>query len=166
MKLYEITEQYLKFQDLCEIGVIPEEAAKDTLESINGEFSEKVDNIACLIKNSVAQSKALREEAGNLYKRAAAKDKASEYLTNYLLNNMKIAGKICVETNRNKITIRKNPESVEFDNDFISWAQINADHFLKYKEPTPDKKALKEAMKSGQNVPRARLIQNERVEIK
>lgn len=166
MKLYETTEQILRFNDLCENGMIPEEAAKDTLESMNMEFNEKADNIACLIKNNSAESKALREEAGNLYKRATAKDKSNDFLLNYLLCNMKVIGKTCIETSRNKIQIRKNPESVEIDNDFISWAQANADYFLNYKEPTPNKKAIKEALKSGENLVYARLIKNERIDIK
>lgn len=167
MKLYETTEQILRFNDLCESGIIPEEAAKDTLDLMNMEFDEKADNIACLIKNNSAESKALREEAGNLYKRATAKDKSNDFLTNYLFGNMKILGKTQIETTRNKIQIRKNPESVEVDGEFINWAtKNNADHFLNYKEPTANKKVIKEAIKSGEKIAHARLIKNERVDIK
>ncbi len=167
MKLYEVSRNILEFESLCESGQIPEEAIKDTLDSINMEFEEKADNIASLIKNNAAHSKALKEEANNLYKRANSKDKSNKFLSNYLLENMKLIEKMQIETNRNKINIRKNPESIELEINFIEWAsKNNADHFLKYKEPLPNKTAIKEALKSGDKIPFAKLVKNERIEIK
>lgn len=166
MKLYEISDKYLEFMELCESGLMPEEAAKDTLELIDSEFKKKADNIACLIKNSIAESKAIKEEAGNLYKRVLSKEKIIEYLKNYLKNQMMITNQSSIETTRNKITIRKNPECVELDSDFVNWAQVHADHFLKYKNPVPDKTAIKEILKSGHEVPHAILTKTERIDIK
>lgn len=170
MKLYEINEKIGEVLSKAEEetlinGCVSEETA-ELLENLTVSFDEKADNIACLIKNNLAHSKVLREEAGNLYKRATAKDRSNDFLTNYLFGNMKTLGKTQIETTRNKITVRKNPESVEVDNDFISWAQSNADNLLNYKEPTPNKKAIKEALKSGQSVEHARLVKNERIDIK
>ena len=50
MNLYEISADYQRFQEQVESGEIPEEAIADTLEAIEGNFDDKVDSIACIIK--------------------------------------------------------------------------------------------------------------------
>ena len=62
MKLYEISSQYNQFLQAVENGDIPIEAVSDTLEAIEGEFEDKADNIACLIKNKEAEMLAIKAE--------------------------------------------------------------------------------------------------------
>ena len=163
MKLYEISEAIREVQN----ADLPEDAKRDTLESLECDFEEKADNIACLVKENNAMSKALKEEAKKLLERAKAKDMSSEWLTNYLKESFISNGKTKIETNRNKISIKQNPESVETDEGFIVWAQSNnCDNLLKYTEPLPDKKAIKEYIKDGNILLLARLIKTERLEIK
>jgi len=163
MKLYEISEAIREVQN----ADLPEDAKRDTLESLECDFEEKADNIACLVKENNAMSKALKEEAKKLLERAKAKDMSSEWLTNYLKESFISNGKTKIETNRNKISIKQNPESVETDEGFIVWAQSNnCDNLLKYTEPRPDKKAIKEYIKDGNILSLARLIKTERLEIK
>jgi hypothetical protein len=79
---------------------------------------------------------------------------------------MAFIGKSKIETPRNRIIIRKNPDSVLLGEDFLNWAQKNADKFLNFREPEPDKTKIKEALKNGEKIPHACLIQKERIEIK
>ena len=58
MTLYEIAQDYQIFLEQIEAGEIPEEAVEDTLDSMAGEFREKADQIACVIKNLRAEAAA------------------------------------------------------------------------------------------------------------
>ena len=50
MKLYEINEKYSILLESIENGDIPEECIKDTLDSVEGELIDKLDNIVSYIK--------------------------------------------------------------------------------------------------------------------
>ncbi|MDR2456949.1 MAG: siphovirus Gp157 family protein, partial [Clostridiales Family XIII bacterium] len=135
MPLYEISERYLSFLKSLENGEIPDEALSDTLEAIDCEFDEKADSICCFIKNLNAEAEAIKKEIAALIERRTPKLKCAERLTEYLKNQMELIKKTKIETPRNKITVKKNPESVAIDGDFLIWARENADEFLKWKEP-------------------------------
>jgi hypothetical protein len=79
---------------------------------------------------------------------------------------MEFVSKTKIETPRNRISIKKNPDSVLLKKDFLDWARENADELLKWKEPEPDKLKIKEFLKNGGSTPYAQLIQTNRVEIK
>lgn len=167
MKLYEISEQYKEFLSLYEYSDIPEDAKIDTFDSIECEFKEKVDNIACFIKNLRAEAEAIKNEIKTLEARMKSKIHKSENLTRFLKFEMSYLNKDRIETPRNKITIKKNPESVWVSDEFVDWASSNSqEKFLKFKKPEPNKTAIKEAINSGEIFSFAHLIQTERLEIK
>ena len=71
MSLYEISQKYSMFLDLVEKSEIdgdgvPPEALKDTLDSIDSEFEEKADAMACVIKNLNAEIAAIAKERKEL----------------------------------------------------------------------------------------------------
>ena len=135
MRLFEIDEAIREVQN----SDLPEDVKRDTLESLECDFEEKADNIACIIKENNAMSKALKEEAKKLLERASGKDRNSEWLSDYLKDSLASKGKTKIETSRNKISIKQNPESVEIEDGLIDWAQKNdCDYFLKYTEPAPN----------------------------
>lgn len=152
--------------ELIETSEIEEEAIKDTLESIEGEFKEKTDNIACMIKNINAEILAINNEIRNLRRRNARKINQVKNLKNYLKNQMIMINKNQIETPRNKICIRKNPETIEVEEGFIEWAERNAGHLLKYQLPVPNKKEIKEWLKKGEEIPHVIISQKEGVLIK
>jgi hypothetical protein len=166
MPLYEISERYASFLKSCEDGEVPDEAVPDTLEALGAEFDEKADSICCFIKNLNAETRAINKEIEALSERKKLKLKCSEQLTEYLKSQMEFIGKTKIETPRNKITVKNNPESVLLEGDFLKWARENADEFLKCKDPEPDKLKIKEHLKSGGKLKHARLIQTKRIEIK
>lgn len=49
-------------------------------------------------------------------------------------------------------------QSVELDADFVKWAQEHNDSLLRYKEPEPDKTAIKEALLNGEKIDGAKLV--------
>ena len=167
MKLYEISEKYLSFLNLCESGKTPPDAVADTLSAIEDEFDQKADNLACMIKNLKSEANAIKIEVAVLEKRKIQKEKTIDNLRNYLISQMKIIQKEKFETARNKVQIRRNPESVQVAPDFVKWAEESGNKkFLKFKPPEPDKTAIKEALKNGVIFSFAELIQTERIDIK
>lgn len=169
MKLYEISADYQRFQEQVESGEIPEEAIADTLEAIEGEFDDKVDNIACMIKSLRAEVEGIKAERKELEKRIKQKENKADRLTQYLKDQMFFSGRTKVETPRNVVRICNNPASVEFDDEetFISFARANElDNLLSYSQPKPNKTAIKDVLKDGVELPGVRLVKGKRLDIK
>lgn len=166
MKLYELANDYTALLCAMEEEDIPEEALADTLEAIKGEIEVKADNIACMLKNLLAESEAIRAEEVKLAERRKAKEKAYDRLKQYLgdvLQQMDISK---VETARNKITFRKS-ESVELNEEaFITWALENREDLLTYKAPTANKTEIKRALKDGAEIVGAQLVSKSNIQIK
>ena len=78
MNLYELAKSWNDL--LSMMDEIPEDALRDTLEGIEGEFDEKADNIACVIKQLTAESEAIQEEIKALESRRKAKNQKAEFL--------------------------------------------------------------------------------------
>ena len=61
MSLYDIAKNLNDFMDAVDRGEIPEEAVYDTLESLDMQLDDKIDNVACMIKNLAAEAKSIKE---------------------------------------------------------------------------------------------------------
>jgi hypothetical protein len=168
--LHEINETRLKFLEQIESGEIPEEAIADTLDALDGEFEDKANDYASYIKSLLSDAQAIKAEADALNERAKAKKHKAEVLTNYLYQSFKMRGKTKLETPQNVLKIRKNPPSVHIDDEseFIKWAQSSdiGENYLTYRGPLINKTALKNALKSGQEIPHAQLVSSEKLSIK
>jgi len=165
MKLYEISQDYINFMTQLENGDIPEIAVNDTLQAIQGDFNSKADNIACLIKSLTADAIAIKKERDKLYEREKTKKAQAERLSKYLLQEMQAINKNKLETPRNVISLRKS-KSIKVDENFIDWAKGNNADLLTFKEPSANKSAIKDLIKSGQEVPYCKLIENQNLTIK
>ena len=169
MKLYEIKEEYLEFLKLIDDGEVPEDAIMDTLEALNGAFEEKADNLAIIIKSLNYDAEAIKQEVKALNDRARAKQNRADWLTGYLYSCMRDLNRNEMETTRNKLKIKRNPAAVYCDDEmqFISWAQSNdGENYLSYSAPTLNKTVIKDALKSGAEIPFVELRQAEKLQIK
>lgn len=168
MRLYDIAQEYKNV--LCLLGneEIDQQAVLDTLESIEGEFEEKADNTACIIKDLLSDAEALKKEAVALSARAKQKQNSADYLINCLFSQMEELGKYQIETSRNLLKVKNTPPEVKIQNesDFIVWATMEHEEFLRQKTPEIDKIALKEALKSGQEIPGVSLESGRKLTIK
>ena len=167
MKLYEIAEDYRRFMAAIEDGDLPEEVISDTLEALEGAFEVKADNIACLIKELEAEAEAIKAEAATLTERAKAKARRAERLRGYLGNAMITLDMPSIETTRNCMKFTKS-EAVQIDDEraFVEWAAEHDDSLLTYKDPVPNKTAIKAAIKGGMEIEGARLEQRKNLQIK
>ena len=140
----------------------------DTLDGIEGEFSDKAENIACIIKQYLVTADAHETEERRQRAEKERYRKGAERLKKYLLDNM-------TEMNLNKVSgikatvsVRNNAESVAVDDEdaFRSWALDNGRRdLLRFKDPDINKTAIKGALKVGEDIP-ARLERTRTVVIK
>lgn len=160
MKLYEIDAQLEALFDQ-ETGEILDPALWDVLSM---EREKKLENVACWIKNLESDAEALKAEKTALAEREAKARKKADSLREWLataLQGQKMA------TSRCEISFRKS-EAVEVvdEEQFVMWAEKNYPGLLSWKNPTPDKKAIKQTLKNGEFVPGVTIIEKQNMSIK
>ena len=156
--LYEINAAIeLAMEDIVdpETGEILDDTS--VLDSLMMERDEKVENIALYIKNLKAEADAIRSEEKNLAVRRKSCESRAERLRTYLANNLQGEK---FKTPRVAISWRRS-EAVQIDD----LQQIPA-AYLRYKDPEPDKTAIKEAIKNGIDIQGAELVTNLSMQIK
>lgn len=140
----------------------------DTLDGMELEIQEKAESVALYIKKLNYEIKAIKAEKSGLDARLKSKEKSCKNMLEYLKNCLEAAKLKKIETPRAAISIRNNPESVEITDEksFIGWAQDNNDDLLRYKDPEVNKTAVKQLLKAGEEVPFAKLIRTQSLNIK
>lgn len=93
MKLYELAEEYNVLSAMLDQEDTDPQAVMDTLESLTGEFEEKADNLACIIKGCLSDAEALKNEAAALAARQKKKEAKADRITKYLYQQMSAVGK-------------------------------------------------------------------------
>ena len=163
MTLYEINQAILNAiaEGLDpETGEITNTEALDALEMAR---DEKIENIACYIKDLTADAKAIREEEKVLAERRRAMENKAERLTGYL--SVVLQGEK-FSTARCQIGWRKSSKVI-VDDSFSDWAASNGrDDLLIYAEPKPCLTAIKEAIKAGDEILGAYIADSRSIQIK
>lgn len=160
MKLYEINEALMQLFD-PETGEITDAALWDALQLAK---EQKLEGVACWIKNLLADADAIKQEKDNLAAREKAARSKAERLTSWLeyaLNGEKLSTAKCV------VSYRKS-ESVEIADEtaFVAYAQQECNDLLTYKQPVPNKTAIKAAMKDGREIAGVALVTKQNMSIK
>ena len=151
MKLYELTG---KFKELSIIDDIEPEVLKDTLESIECEFQEKGRNVAAYFLNLDASASALKEAESRIASRRKVIEKQSESLKEYLRFNMGQAEITKIECPEFSITLGKPSKIVNIEDiDKLAEEFVNSKVVV-----TADKASIKKAIKNGDTVIGASLI--------
>ena len=153
MTLYEIDAAILDCID-AETGEVVD---ADKLNALQMEREEKVEAVALWIKDLTAEAAALKAEKQAFSERQAAAEKKAESLRKWLSDAL--AGQK-FKTTRVAVSFRKT-ESVDVPD---VWALD--DSFLKYADPTPDKQKIKAALKAGEAVTGAALVEGQSMTIK
>lgn len=158
MTLYEINQELENaFDSLIdpETGEILDDAC--VLDALTMERNEKIENIALMIKNLRADAEAINAEAKKLKARAKACENRSEWLRSYLAMNLEGEE---FKSPRAAISWRRS-EAVNVTD---VWA-LPAE-YIRMADPEPDKTAIKKALKSGETVNGATLVENYSLQIK
>lgn len=158
MSIYEIDDAITSLVDM-ETGEIDDEKRYDELQM---ERTQKIENIGCYYKNLVAEAKAMREEEANLAQRRKAVENKAERIKNLLAYALKGEK---FESPKVRCGYRK-AKSVQVDDSFVAWAREHADDLLTFNEPSPNRKAIKEALEDGREVEHAEIVTNESLQVK
>lgn len=158
MSIYDIDDSIMSLVDM-ETGEIEDEKRYDELQM---ERTQKVENIACYFKNLTAEAKAMREEEANLAQRRKAVESKAERIKALLVYALKGER---FESPKVRCSYRK-AKSVQVDDNFVAWAQEHADDLLTFKEPTPNRTAIKAALEDGREIEHAEIVTNESLQVK
>ena len=158
MTLYEIDQNIMSF--LNEDGEITDPEAFDALQITR---SEKLEGIACWIKNLNADIKAIKDEEERLKERRIHLVNKVSSLSGYLehaLNGEKFS------TPRVAISYRTSSAVEITDNvAFVDWAK-SYDPSLLHIKAEPNKTAIKNALNGGMDIPLAQIVERKSMQVK
>ena len=165
MNLYEIEKTLNEFMETgfekyvdTETGEFDEQGFKDDLGQLELTKDEKIENTGLFIKNLLADIIELKAEEKALAERRKAKENKAEYLKNILSVSL---GGNKFETAKIALTFRKSEQVKIVDEEKLP------KDFLKEKVTvSADKTAIKKAIKAGQAVVGAELIEMQNLQIK
>lgn len=162
--LYQLADQFKQAAERMADLDLPEAVVADTLEGLAGEIEVKATNVAMFVRNLEASADAIKEAEANMAARRKAIENRAKRIRAYLQGQMERTGITKIECPYFKLAVRDNPPAVVIDAE----SQL-PQKFMRTPEPpppAPDKKAIAEALKSGEEVPGAHLERGKRLEIK
>lgn len=142
--LYEIANAYASLQN----EDLDPDMIADTLEGIDGEFTEKVEQLLSIIKNQSALSTILKEEAKNLSDRAKSCDAKVDNIKQYIIKAMQTTERTKLNAGLHTLTVRKPSKSVNIiDIDALPTEFVKYETLVK-----ADKRLIDEKLKLGHKV--------------
>ena len=155
--LYEIDAKIMECMANCIDPDTGEIINTEQLEALQMERQTKLENVALYIKNLKADAEMYKAEKQAFEKRQMDAIKEANSLTEWLkkaLDGQKF------KTEKTEVRFRKTQKVEILD----IW-DLNED-LLKYSDPTPDKAAIKRAIKAGEEVKGAKLVDDISMTIK
>lgn len=166
MNLFEIDKDLIEYVEkgfsLCvnEDGEINEEQLNKYLVDLPLERERKLEAYGLIIKQLQAESNALKGEIDNLTARKQVKDNKIERLKKAVASSMTAFNENKFETSKVVFSFRKS-ESVDIDMDLLDKQWVKETVEIK-----ADKTAIKQALKNGEIIKGASLIQKQNLQIK
>lgn len=161
MNVYEINQQ---IEDFVKANTDEETGELINFENylnLQMERNAKIENTALYYKNLVSDAKALKGEIDTLLARKKRTEKKAENLLkllDYALAGSKFATPKC------EIKYRKSKAlAIDDETKFIEWARENRDDLLRYKEPEIAKSEITRAIKSGDTIPGAQIVERNNI---
>tara|TARA_R110000772_G_scaffold225533_2_gene336168 strand:+ start:242 stop:736 length:495 start_codon:yes stop_codon:yes gene_type:complete len=159
MKLYEISEQYRSIQDMAddedESMIL---AIADTMEGIEAEFKDKAAAVVSVAFNIESDLEAIDVQIKRLQDKKKSIINRSDRLRSYLRHNMEATGIDKISCPLFAITLSKPSKLVQIDSE-----SDLPEEFVRTKTVTaPDKIAIAKALKDGEPVLGASLVDGAR----
>jgi len=164
LSLYELSSTYLKaLDDLTDPELdLPVEAVNDTLEALGDEMETKAINVTKFMRNMEATASAIKSAEAEMAKRRKSLENRIKWMKDYLKGSMEHTGITKIECPYFKLSIQKTPASVNILNEAKIPTQFK-EQVLSWKI---DKTAIKNAIKSGEAIPGAELVNGTRLAIR
>lgn len=148
-KLYEIANDYAKLMD----ADFEPDAIADTLEGMEGELTDKIEQLLAICKNESGYAARLKEEAKSLNERASVILNKIENIQAYIATSLETAGLKKVRAGLHQVTVRAPMKSVE-----ITDEGALPPEYVEYETSVKaDKLAIKHQLEAGHDVPGAKL---------
>lgn len=165
--LYKLTNAYLELAERLADGDFDAQTISDTIEAsgISDELAVKAQGIEFVARGAESHNLAIDAEIARLQALKAHRNKVAAGLRAYLLDNMQRADMEKIECPLFSISIRKNPPAVEIIDQLSLPSKFMVTPEPKPPVAAPDKKAIAAALKAGEDVPGARMIQGVRLNI-
>lgn len=165
--LYTIANQYLQLAEKLADGDFDAATIADTIEAsgITDELAEKAQGIEYVARSAEAHNLAIDAEIARLQSLKQHRMKVAAGLRAYLLDNMLRVQIERIDCPMFSISIRKNPPAVEIFDQLSLPSQFMVIPEPKPPVAAPDKKAIAAAIKAGQDVPGAKLVQGVRLNV-
>ena len=112
-QLWKIADEYLELSSMLDDG--DDEAVKNTLELVDHNLQDKIDNICNLISAWTATEETLSNEIKRLQARRKLFENRKQRLKGYLLFQIKRLNKPSVETEHWSVRVQKGRESLVVD---------------------------------------------------
>lgn len=141
VKLYELHEEMRLIEQMLDQEDVDQESFSAALDRLNTEFESKVSNIGLLVKQLKADIEARKEVVKDLQARNRASENRIDWLRNYLSQHLEKTVKTPLVT----VSRQKGREKVVIDGDL-------PDDLMIYREPEPNKAAVKQAIEDGREV--------------
>ena len=164
LSLYQLSSNYIEALDFFTDpeADLPIEAINDTLEALSGELEDKAVNVTKFLKNMEATAKAIKEAEAEMAKRRKSLENRIKWMKDYLKGSMEHTGITKIECPYFKLSIQKNPASVNI----LNVESIPAQFKEKVISWKIDKTAIKNALKAGETVKGAELVNGTRLAIR
>lgn len=160
MSLYEIDQEIMACIDE-ETGEILDVKRLDALQMAR---EKKLENVACWVKNLLADADAIKAERRQLEEREKAARNKAERLKQYLVENLR-GDKL--NTARAVVSYRKSEQVRIVDEDiFVIWAAENHNELLRYEAPSIRLNEVKAYLKNVGELPGAEIVEKQNVIIK
>ena len=164
VELYEVTQRYKDILTLIDGDLIKEEDVKAALDELRDEVEEKADSLACIVKSLLADIEAFKTEKARLNERQKKAEQYVDLLKMYLHDSMLDAGLKKIETSRNRIAFTSSKRVIVSDEE--SFKERYPDLCRQTVKIDLDKKAIKEAIESGEKVAGAEIVGFKNISIK
>jgi len=159
LKLYELSESMNQVAYMMEDGV---EGLEGVLETIDVSFQQKAEGIIKLRHSKLTEAETIDNEINRLKLRADKLKKDGEWLREYVEREMRNANMLEIKSALFKIKLNMTPPRVEI----LNQNDIPKQYIRTTLVVAPDKTAIKEALKSGQDVPGVEMRQDLKLSVK
>lgn len=158
--IYQLTQDFVELQRLMDAAEsdADREAIANTMAGLSGEAGDLIENFVKLIKNVEADALSIEAEISRLQHRASSIKSSVTNGKGAIKAIMEAGGYRTMKTALFSITLADGSESV----DIFDEAAIPDAYLVVKTETRPDKKAIKEALKDGREVPGAKVVRGEK----
>ena len=149
MTLYNLAENYKLLMAMAEDPEIDSEMLADTMEAIEGEIDEKLDNYAVIINTIKTNVQQIKDEENRLADMRRSMENKQKKMLQVMTYMMTTTDHQKIKTSRYSFTVQKNPPSLVLDEQYI---ENIPDEYIIIPDPVVDKAKLKADLKAGKDL--------------